>query len=347
MATATTPCGARLAAPRYTFTVFTGTWNRRHTLARPYESLKAQTLRDFEWLVIDNGSTDGTPELMAQWIAEAPFPIRYLYQSNRGQHGSANRAAIEATGELFLRLDSDDRCAPNALERFKHHWDAIPAEERAAFVGVTVHTTDENGAIHGMPFPRDVFDSDSLELRLRYRVHGENWGFTRTDVLREFPLPEIDGYTGLMPSSIAWNAIAHRYKTRYVNESLKIWYRDQAVTLSEPADDRGLADAPGAMIEARSMLNEDIGWLRYAPWTFVLKAAKYSRSAAHCGVSIAAQARALTNRRARLLWAATLPLGRLIYVAEKHGVAHLLPGPRERSVARRRRQVSKNFGQYS
>ncbi len=320
----------------YTFTVFTGTWNRRHTLARPYESLKAQTFRDFEWLVIDNGSTDGTPELIARWQEEAPFPIRYIYQANQGQHGSANRGAREARGTLFLRLDSDDSCEADALERFKWHWDAIPAGERERFAGVTVHTTDENGRIHGMPFPRDVFDSDSLELRLRHRIEGENWGFVRSEVLRQFPLPEIDGYTGLMPSSIAWNRIAHRYKTRYVNESLKIWYRDQAVTLSEPSD--GLADAPGALIEARAMLNEDVEWLRWAPRTFYLKAAKYSRSALHCAQPIAAQSRALTNRRARILWALALPLGYLIYRAERWGIAHLLPGPRERSIARPRRR---------
>src|SRR6476660_9681351 len=103
--------GDLLAAPttasRYTFTVFTSTRNRAHTLDRPFQSLKAQTFRDFEWLIIDNGSTDGTPELVARYQAEADFSIRYLWQEDAGKHGSVNRAAPIAEGAFFLILDSD------------------------------------------------------------------------------------------------------------------------------------------------------------------------------------------------------------------------------------------------
>jgi glycosyltransferase involved in cell wall biosynthesis len=318
--------------PAYTFTVFTGTRNRAHTLPRVYESLKAQTFRDFEWLIIDNESTDDTPNLVAVWQKEAPFPIRYIYHANRGQHGSANLAAKEACGELFLRFDSDDSCVPEALERFKHHWDSIPPARRHEFAGVTVLTTDEHGAIHGTRFPFDPTDSDSIEIRYRHKVRGEKWGLLRTDVIREFPFPEIDGYIGLMPSSIAWNAIARKYKTRYVNEALKIWYQDQPTTLTNPTN--YLDDVPGALIESHSMLNNDLGWFRYAPRTFFLKAAKYSRSALHSRISVVAQARQLNSFAARILWAAALPVGMAIWQAERRGVAHLLPGPRDRGIAR-------------
>lgn len=320
------------SAPAFTFTVFTGTRNRAHTLHRVYESLKVQTFRDFEWLVIDNESTDGTPELMARWRAEAPFPIRYIYHANRGQHGSMNRGAAEACGELFLRFDSDDSCVPHALERFKYHWDSIPAERRSQFAGVTVHTMNEDGSLHGTRFPFDPTDSDSIEIRYRYKVVGEKWGFQRTEVLREFPLPEIEGYVGLMPSSIQWNAIARKYKTRYVNEALKTWFQDQATTLTKPVD--YLADVPGALIESRSMLNFDLGWFRYTPRTYFLKAAKYVRSAFHSGISPLGQVRALNSAGARLLWAVAFPVGLIIHLAERRGIAHLLPGPRDRGIAR-------------
>ena len=99
--------------------------HRRDRLPRVYESLKAQTFRGFEWLIVDDGSTDGTGELVKAWQAAADFPIRYFYQPNRGKHIGFNRSVVEAQGELLLSFDSDDSCAPNALERFKSHWDSI------------------------------------------------------------------------------------------------------------------------------------------------------------------------------------------------------------------------------
>ena len=90
-----------IAKPSYTFTVYTGTRNRAQTLDRPYESLRSQTFRDFEWLVVDNESTDGTTELIAKWQAEADFPIRYIRHANRGHHGSSNVAVREARGSSF------------------------------------------------------------------------------------------------------------------------------------------------------------------------------------------------------------------------------------------------------
>ena len=314
------------------FTVFTGTRNRAHTLPRVYDSLCRQTIRDFEWLIVDNESTDGTRELVEGWQKAADFPIRYLWHQNRGKHGSQNRAIGEARGELFVTLDSDDPCAPTALERFRYHWQSIPADQRARFSGVTSHTLDGNGRINGTLFPFDPTDSDSLEIRYRYRVVGEKWGFQRTDVMREFPLPEIPGYTGLMPSSITWGAIARHYRMRFVNEALKTWSSDQAGSLSRPGD--RIADAPGAMIEAQETINHDLRWLPRAPLRFYLKAAKFTRSALHVGVGLTGQAERLTSWPTRLLWLSALPVGFGLYVAERLRVARYLPGPAERNIGR-------------
>jgi len=324
--------GATSASPQPLFTVFTGTRNRAHTLPRVYDSLKLQTLRDFEWLIVDNESTDGTRELVEGWQKEADFPIRYLWHENRGKHGSQNRAVSEAHGQLFLTLDSDDPCAANALERFRFHWESIPADQRDRFSGVTSHTLDGDGQIQGTPFPFDPTDSDSLEIRYRYHVAGEKWGFQRTDVMRQFPLPEIAGYTGLMPSSITWAAIARNYRMRFVNEALKTWSGDQAGSLSRP--ENRLGDAPGAMIEAQETINHDLRWLPRAPRRFYLKAAKFSRSAFHLGIGLPGQAGRLTTWSARLLWLAALPVGFGVYLAERFRFARYLPGPAERNIGR-------------
>lgn len=90
-----------------TFTVFTPTYNRAHTLLRVFSSLQAQTFQDFEWLIVDDGSTDGTEELIKHWGSESHFPVRYFKQENRGKHVAFNRGVREATGQFFLPLDSD------------------------------------------------------------------------------------------------------------------------------------------------------------------------------------------------------------------------------------------------
>src|SRR5579872_2682653 len=141
----------------YLFTVFTPTYNRASTLPRVYESLKAQTFRGFEWLIVDDGSTDSTREIVEKWQAE--FPIRYIYQRNQGKPAAYNRAVAEARGELFLFIDSDDACLPEALERLKYHWDGIPAGERGKFSAVTALCKDQHDCLCGEKFPCDVLDS--------------------------------------------------------------------------------------------------------------------------------------------------------------------------------------------
>ena len=98
------------------FTICTATYNRAHTLNRTFDSLMCQSEKDFEWLVIDDGSTDKTDALVRKWQAIAPFPIRYEYQPNQGKHIAVNLGAAKARGELFIIADSDDEFPSNALE---------------------------------------------------------------------------------------------------------------------------------------------------------------------------------------------------------------------------------------
>src|SRR6266705_680676 len=149
---------------QYTFTVFTPTYNHAYTLHRVYESLCVQTYRNFEWLVVDDGSSDDTRKLIDTWEQQARFPLRYIYQPNQGKHVAFNRGVREARGELFLCLDSDDGCVPKALERLKYHWDQIPFSQRHRFSAVTALCIDELGGLHGSRFPQDITDSDSLEI---------------------------------------------------------------------------------------------------------------------------------------------------------------------------------------
>jgi glycosyltransferase involved in cell wall biosynthesis len=313
---------------RFTFTVFTPTFNRGRVLHRVFDSLQAQTFRDFEWLLVDNASTDDTPELIERWRREATFEIRYIRnETNIGRQGSWLKAIAEARGDLFTEIRSADELVPNALERLKSHWDSIPEPDRAHYSAVSALAMDEHGRIIGSKFPTDVFDSDSNETRYRYRIRGDKWGFQRTDVLRQQQIPRIEGYTGAIAESIVWRAIGRQYRTRYVNEPLRIYWQDQPPGLTRPVT--GWVNAPGRVLEAEDRLNNDMRWFTVAPLTFYRDAVACVCSGLHTGRSLMDQVRTLRRPIARLLWLAAIVPGVGFYAVQRYAppLGRRLPSP--------------------
>jgi glycosyltransferase involved in cell wall biosynthesis len=188
------------------FTVLTPTYNRAGTLHRVYESLSRQTFRGFEWVVVDDGSTDNTHESILDWQARADFPIRYFWQNNQHKKTAFNRGVREARGKLIVGLDSDDEMPPDALAIFKEAWESIPPARRESYVAVTGLCARPDGSIVGDRYPQDVFDSTAVDVYFRYRVKGEKFGCMRTDILRTYPFPE--DVAGFVPESLVWWAIA-------------------------------------------------------------------------------------------------------------------------------------------
>lgn len=197
------------------FTVMTPTFNRAHTLSKVYESLCAQTFHDFEWIIVDDGSTDATKELVSAW--KAFFPIRYFWKPNGGKHTAMNRGISEAKGEFALFADSDDRFKANALERFDYHWRQIPDPSR--FANLSCLCCRPDGSIVGSSYPAEYVDAFRYADQLRYRK-AERWGINRTDILRKFPWPDDERY---VTEGLVWNRISREYAARFVNEALRIY----------------------------------------------------------------------------------------------------------------------------
>jgi glycosyltransferase involved in cell wall biosynthesis len=298
----------------YLFTVFTPSYNRARTLPRVYESLQRQTCRNFEWLIVDDGSTDGTRALITQWQAESNFPIRYIFQENQGKPAAFNHGVREARGELFLTLDSDDECVPEALDRFKYHWDTIPSAEKDKFSAVTALCRDQNGNLVGDKFPRDVLDSDTIEVTFKYGVGGEKWGFQRTDVLKQFPFPSVPN-AKFISESIVWFALSRKYKTRFINEPLRIYHvhdgaADHLSTLSQGV-------LFGRAYLHRFVLNELIDWLFRTPRSLVRSAINFSRYSFGLGIGPTDQIKQLRPGTAKLLVAASVPVGFLMSLRDR------------------------------
>ena len=299
--------GSRDLAPA--FTIFTPTYNRAGTLERLFDSINRQTRRTFEWLVIDDGSVDETPELMARLIARADFPVRYLRQENAGKHAAFNHGVREAHGALFLTIDSDDELTPDAVAVLEDAWLAIPEEERFRFTGVTARCVDQHGRLVGAPVGRTPLDSDSAEATFIRGWHGERIGFHRTDVLRAHPFP--DGLpTRFIPEGRVWLDIARRYRTRFIETPARIFHDHDAPRLS--ALDRAQR-AYGDFEYYTFALTHYAHWWHRAPVAVAKLATGLRRAELHLGKTAP---RAVFPLTARLLLAATWPLARLAHTRD-------------------------------
>jgi len=268
-----------MAESSVTFTVFTPTYNRGATLARVCDSLRTQTFRDFEWLIVDDGSTDDTRQRVQAFQATADFPIRYLWQENRHKKSAFNHGVREAHGALFVALDSDDQLFPDTLARLHRVWLSIPAPDRENYSAVTGLCARPDGSIVGDCYPQDQIDGTPQEMHYKYKIRGEKFGFQRTDVLRRFPFPE--DIPGFVPESIVWSAIGQQgYKTRFVNEVMRV-YHDSPDSLSRQGAVNARTHALGLYLLARDILNNSLCWFFYQPWEFLMAGARYTRFALH------------------------------------------------------------------
>lgn len=298
-------------------TIFTPTYNRAHTLHRVFDSLRTQTLRDLEWLVIDDGSTDGTGELVAGWMRAADFPIRYLRQDHAGKHVAYNRALIEARGQFFSPLDSDDALVPDALAKLINLWHSIPEGERHVFYSADGLCCDQNGKTIGDLYPADPFDADLREMNYVYRVRGEKWGIGLTAVLRRFPFPEIPG-VHFVPEGIVWLEIAKKYKSRAMNEVVRIYYVDDPDTGSTLSDRKSLTDhALGRWHYYVWLLNNDLGYFFRSPLPFLKAAVMLPIVGWGSGQALSRAIAALQGGSAKALVFAALPISALLFTFDR------------------------------
>ena len=211
--------------PVPTLTIFTPTFNRAHTLPRVYESLARQTSRDFLWLVVDDGSTDETRELVRQWAGIADFPVEYLFQPNSGKHNAHNAAVARARTELFSIVDSDDELFPNAVERLVGAWRNAGDADRAKIAGLWSLCADPQGNIVGGTLPSDVRDASLQELRYARRLNKEMLPTFVTEILRRYPFPATPaGECPYIPEAYVWMQITRAHPLRFINEPCRVYH---------------------------------------------------------------------------------------------------------------------------
>lgn len=200
--------------------IITPAYNRAHTLDVAYNSLCSQTCKNFEWIIVDDGSTDNT-EQVCNSFTSATFDFNYIKKENGGKHTAVNRGVKAANGEFLLILDSDDSIPANSVETILKYCEQI--EDDKSFGGVAGYMAHHDGEIIGHGCERRVIDTNAIDIRFRYHLQGDMCEVYRTKVLRENPFPEVEGEK-FCPEALVWNRIARHYRLRYFPEV--VYYRD-------------------------------------------------------------------------------------------------------------------------
>lgn len=213
-------------------TVFTPIFNRANIITQLYESLLRQTSFDFEWLIIDDGSTDGVEALINEWIRKKnmPFEIRFFRQQNGGKHRAINRGVKLARGDAFFIVDSDDYITDSAIEWINAHWKEIADDDE--FAGLSGLKAKFDGELIGdgeISF-QSYIDATNLE-RSNYHLEGDKAEVYKTGILKKYPFPEFSGEKFVTEATV-WNKIAYDgYKIRWYNKVIYLCeYRGDGLT---------------------------------------------------------------------------------------------------------------------
>ena len=229
---------------RYFLSFFTPTYNRAHTLHRVYESIKSQTLQKkegkylFEWIIVDDGSTDNTKELVEKWQKEVEFEIVYVYQENQGKPAASSKGIELARGDLFLFCDSDDAFLPGTLETFYDVWNGFNKLEKEKCGGIGVLCQDQNGNIIGNDYPVEYKILSTVDTIFKWRDIGlgETWAVLKTENLKKaFVIPAEAKKLKFIPETFFWDRIVFELKpySYFINKRLRVYYINESENISQ------------------------------------------------------------------------------------------------------------------
>lgn len=209
-------------------TIITPTYNRAHTIHKSYEGLKNQTFKDFLWVILDDGSTDNTEDVVKKFQQENLLEIIYKKDRNRHKFLTVLEGIKMVETPYFMVLDSDDAYPENALEILVSEAEKIKNQED--YIAIMGLSADENGNIVGDKYPKE-FDGSIFEMRYKYKVRGDKNGmFFTKSYHREIAEKDFSKYEGkgYIPQSVIFNEYdAKGLKTRFINKIVRYYFYDE------------------------------------------------------------------------------------------------------------------------
>lgn len=195
-------------------TIFTPTYNRKDKLKRLYDSLLKQEVEKFEWLIVDDGSTDASKELIAQFIEEQLINIRYIYKANGGKHTALNVGMREAYYEYFLCVDSDDFLEEDAIKTICDY-----TIDKKPFGIISYKSEYGRDGIIGEEFPEYLDKTTLFDLINNYNVDGDRTLIFKTELLQDIFIPEPEG-TKFFPETYVYDCFDKKYTSDLMRKSI-------------------------------------------------------------------------------------------------------------------------------
>ncbi|TYS69703.1 glycosyltransferase family 2 protein [Sutcliffiella horikoshii] len=235
-------------------TVLTPTFNRAYKLPDLLNSLLSQTNFNFDWLIVDDGSTDDTKEIVKKFKNDN-FKITYIQKENGGKHTAHNEGIKQIDTELTMIVDSDDILKSDAIQSIYNEW--IPVRNKG-LCGVSFLKGDKVGGISGLKFPEDKFIGNFIDVRINRNDISEKAEVWVTDVLKKYPFPVYKGENYVGEGSI-WCMIAKEKDMLFVNKVIYIYEYEEG-GLTRAGKSLRVKNPLGGMFGAKVTLSKEFNW---------------------------------------------------------------------------------------
>lgn len=235
-------------------TIITPTYNRARFLSNLYKSLLKQEVSSFVWMIVDDGSTDNTEEVVKSFCEEKKIPITYIHKDNGGKHTALNVGIKEIDTELTMIVDSDDTLLPNAVSEINKYYRKYKDAERiATWAFLRCNSV-------GKPIV-ELDDEEFVENYIKYRIKenrpGDMAEVFRTSVLNDFPFPEYLGEK-FISEDVVWIEIGKHYDSVFINKAI---YQCEYLEGGLTANDKPMkfSSPKGSMLRGKQLMSKECG----------------------------------------------------------------------------------------
>lgn len=235
-------------------TIITPTYNRANLLVHLYDSLESQTNKQFCWMIVDDGSTDDTFDIVSRLKGNSSFEIIYLQKTNGGKHTALNFGIREINTELTFIVDSDDTLTEDAVQCILDVHERYKNQGRISSYTFLKGTGTKTPVI---PIEGDEFIENYITYRIKNNRPGDMAEVYKTKYLKQFPFPEFVGEK-FISEDVVWIEIGKVSDAVYLNKVIYIceYLPDGLTSNDKPMK---FASPLGSMLRGKRLMSKECG----------------------------------------------------------------------------------------